>query len=136
MAGYHAAQTIFSINGTDIAGLTGITGLDLSADVIDTSAHDSTNKFREKVQGFRDAGDISLEGNYLSDNSQMTLYTLFKSGASASITITFPASLGSWSCTGFVSALSTDAPYDDKLGFSCTVTVSGEPTLTQGAVSI
>lgn len=136
MAGFHAAQTIFSINGTDVAGLTGITGLDLSTDMIDVTAHDSTNKWREKVQGFKDAGDISLEGNYLSDNSQTVVYNLFKSGEVVPVVITFPASVGSWSCNAFVSAFSTDAPYDDKISFSATITVSGEPTLTQGAVSI
>jgi predicted secreted protein len=140
MAGFYAKNTVFSATIdsvlTPISSLTGITGLELSADDVDVSAHDSTDNFREYVQGMRDGGEVTLEGNYVSDNAQYGLYSLFQAGTVVAMTIEFPDNLGSWSFNGYVKGVSNDAPYDEKLAFSATIKVTGKPTLTQGATSI
>ena len=45
-----------------MAGLTSINGLELSADTIDVTTLDSDGGYREFIGGFKDAGEVSLEG--------------------------------------------------------------------------
>lgn len=133
MAGVFAHSTTFNVTIatvlTPIAELTSITGLEVTADEIDVTSHDSTGGFREYVGGLRDAGSVSLEGNFIGDASQEALLTLLKSGEVAAMTIVFPDSAGTWTFEGFVTAFSTDAPMEDKVSFSATIKVTGVPTL-------
>jgi predicted secreted protein len=137
MAGYFANGTIFSATIssvlTPIAELTTITGLQLEADDVDVSSHDSTNKYREYVQGLKDAGEVELEGNFMNDSSQSGLKDLFDSGDVVAMTISFPSSAGLWSFTGYVKGFTNDAPFDDKISFTATIKVTGQPTLTSNA---
>lgn len=134
MAGYFANGTIFSATIdsvlTPIAELTTITGLQLESDDIDVTSHDSTDKYREYVQGLKDAGEVELEGNFINDSSQVALKTLFDAGTVVAMTISFPSSAGLWSFNGYVKGFTTEAPYDDKLSFTGTIKVTGKPTLT------
>ncbi len=134
MAGQFAHGTELKITVSEalkaVAGLTSISGLDLSADEIDYTAHDSPDGYREFGQGLKDAGSVEVEGNFFSDDSQEDVFDLFESGDTVPMEIVFPSGLGKWEFDAFVSAFSTDAPLDDKLGFTATFKVSGQPTLT------
>lgn len=134
MSGKFAFGTVFSVTVatvlTPIAKLTSITGVEVTADEIDVTAHDSSNGYREYVQGLRDSGSVSIEGLFTSDASQIALKTLFDSGDSVAMKIDFPASAGEWSFNGFVTGLSTDAPMDGAITFSATIKVTGKPTLS------
>lgn len=133
MSGKFGFGTAFSVTIdsvlTPVASLTGITGLDLTADEVDVTAHDSADGYREYLQGLRDGGSVSLEGNFFNDDSQLALKDLFDAGSVVAMEIAFPNSLATWSFNGFVTGLSTDAPMDDKISFSATVKVTGKPTL-------
>lgn len=133
MAGKWAKGTIFSVMvgavDTPIASLTNIGGLDLSAEEIDISAHDSEDDYKEFIQGFKDGGSVSLEGNFTNVASQVALKTLFDAGTVTEMSITFPGTIGSWTFDGFVSAIGTSAPMSDKIGFSASVKVTGKPVL-------
>lgn len=125
--------------GTDtpvtVAGLTSIGGLELSADTIDVTTLDSDGAYREFIAGFKDAGEVSLEG-YLEleeGKGQKDLYDLFESGETEDFTILFPNDMGSWQFKGVVTGFSTSADLEDPLSFSCTIKVSGKPTLLTGA---
>jgi predicted secreted protein len=137
MAGKFAFGTSFSVTVssvlTPIASLTSITGLDLSADDIDVTAHDSADGYREFVQGLRDGGTVSIEGNFTGVASQEALKTLFDSGEVVAMEIGFPDAFAEWQFNGYVNALSTDAPMDDKASFSATIKVSGKPILSIGS---
>lgn len=137
MAGKFAHGTVFSATIssvlTPIASLTSITGLDLSADDIDVTAHDSADGYREFVQGLRDGGTVSIDGNFTAVASQEALKDLFDAGETVAMTITFPDDIAEWQFNGYVNAFSTSAPMDDKAGFSATIKVSGKPILSIGS---
>jgi predicted secreted protein len=120
-----------------VAGLTSIGGLELSADTTDVTTLDSDGGYREFIAGFKDAGEVSLEG-YLEleqGKGQKDLYDLYESGEVKDFTILFPDNMGSWEFKGVVVGFSTSADLEDPLSFSCTIKVSGKPTLTVGAGS-
>lgn len=115
-----------------VAGLTSIGGLELSADTIDVTTLDSDGGYREFIAGFKDAGEVSLEG-YLEPETgkgQKELYDLFESGETEDFTIEFPNSIASWAFKGVVTGFGTGADLEDPLSFSATIKVSGRPTLT------
>lgn len=118
-----------------VAGLTSIGGLELSADTIDVTTLDSDGGYREFIAGFKDAGEVSLEGYLKLDEGQQALYDLFESGETEDFTILFPNNMGSWQFKGVVTGFSTSADLEDPLSFSATIQVSGKPTLTIGAGS-
>src|ERR1700752_4742550 len=75
--------------GTVIAGLTSIGGLELSADVIDTTVLDSAGSYRTFTASFKDSGEISLEG-YYDFASHSPMLADFEAGTASAYTITFP----------------------------------------------
>ncbi len=120
-----------------VAGLTSIGGLELSADTIDVTTLDSDGGYREFIAGFKDAGEVSLEG-YLElteGKGQDDLYDLFESGDVEKFVIEFPPAVNAkWEFNGIVTGFGTGADLEDPLSFSATIKVSGKPTLnTTGA---
>ncbi|HHY28454.1 MAG TPA: hypothetical protein GX523_17270 [Desulfitobacterium dehalogenans] len=118
-----------------VAGLTSISGLELSADTIDTTTLDSDGGYRTFIAGFKDAGEVSLEGYLIptTGKGQKELYELFESGDTEDFTIEFPPETGTkWEFKGVVTGFSTSADLEDPLSFSATIKVSGKPTLTVG----
>lgn len=123
---------------TTVAGLTSINGLELSADTIDVTSLDSVGGYREFLGGFKDGGEVTLEGYFdpTTGKGQKELYDLFESGEVEAFVITFPAKLGaSWEFDGIVTAFGTGADLEDPLSLSCTIKVSGRPQLTVGSSS-
>lgn len=126
-----ALGTTLTVDSTAVAGLTSIGGLELSADTIDVTTLDSEGGYREFIAGFKDAGEVSLEGylNSVTGKGQKELYDLFESGDEGAFEIDFPEG-SSWSFSGVVTGFGTSADLEDPLGFSCTIKVSGKPTFT------
>lgn len=121
---------------TLVAGLTSIGGLELSADTIDVTTLDSEDGYREFIGGFKDGGEVAVEGFFdpTTGKGQKELYDLFESGEVEAFVITFPVTLGaSWEFDGIVTAFGTGADLEDPLSFSGSIKVSGKPTLTVGA---
>lgn len=128
-----ALGTTLSIGeeAVQVAGLTSINGLELSADTIDATTLNSTEGYREFEAGFKDAGEVSLEG-YLESatgNGQKELYDLFESGDTEDFSIDFPNG-AKWEFKGIVTGFTTGASLEDLLSFSGTIKVSGKPTFT------
>jgi len=115
-----------------IAELTGISGPSISADTIDATSHDSADAYREFLQGLRDAGEITIEGNFIPGNAgQIALKTDLDDGSSDAYTITFPAAMATtWTFSAIITAFSTDAPFDDKASFTATLKITGKATLS------
>lgn len=118
---------------TAIGGLTSIGGIEISADTVDVTALDSEGGYREFLAGFKDAGDVSLEG-YLDDEDagQAASYTALESGEVQKCEIAFPNG-SKWTFDGIVTGFSTSAALEDAVSFSATVKVSGKPTFTMSA---
>lgn len=119
---------------TDVARLSSINGLELSADTIDVTTLDSEEGYREFIAGFKDAGEVAVEGYFVPTvgKGQKELYDLYESGAEEDFVIQFPKDMAEWEFKGIVVGISTSASLEDPLGFSSTIKVSGKPTLTVG----
>lgn len=116
---------------TEIAELTSIGGLDLSADTLETTTLSSPNGYRTFKQGLKDAGEVSISG-YFDPTQHQVLLTDFDSGEEGAYTIEFPADLGyKWDFNAVVTAYSTGAELEDLVSFEATLKVSGKPTLSQ-----
>ena len=132
MAGIHSYGAVFKIAGTTVSEVTSISGMALTADTIDVSNLNSADVYREFIQGFRDGGEVSIEGNFTVADSA-TVYNAFNTTSTLNGTITLPTSpsRSQWSGTIICTGFSTEAPLGDKVSFSATFKISGKPTLTQ-----
>ena len=126
--GFGATLTIAA---APVATLTNITGPGLSRDIIDVSNHDDTD-YMTFVSGLSDPGEVSIEGMFDSSAGQDALLTNMESGGAVAFVITL-SDTSTLSFSGFVTAFSTDAPYDGPLTFSATIKVTGEVILTGAA---
>lgn len=123
-----ALGTVLKKGSTEIAELTSIGGLELSADTIETTT--LSDKWRKFKQGLKDAGEVSISG-YFDPTQHQPLFDDFKNGAESTYTIEFPPELGAkWEFSGIVTGFSTGAELEDNVTFEATIKVSGEPTLT------
>jgi predicted secreted protein len=103
----------------------------LSSDELDVSNHDAANAWREFIQGLK-SGEISFEANYLPGNATHDTTTttgllgLYDAGTVTGWSLLFPDSGATrWTFRGFVREFSVSGPVDDKLGFSCTLRITG-----------
>lgn len=123
--------TKLKIGANSIAELTSITGIEASADTIETTTLDS-NGVRTFAQGLKDYGEVSASGffNPADTNGQKALYDAFVSGALTTFTILFPSAMGAeWDFNGIVTGISTGAEMEDGISFEVTIKVSGQPSL-------
>jgi len=126
-----------------VGGLTNIPSPQISAEEIDVTTLDSDGGFREFIAGFKDAGEISLEGNTRIttagdfDAGQKRMYDLMDSGAVTNFVIEFPPEFQAvWTFEGIVTGFAVDAALEDAISFSATVRVTGKPELLTGAGAV
>lgn len=115
-----------------VVELTEISGLEISADTVETTTLESTGNYRTFVQGLKDAGEISISGyfNPSDTNGQKKLFDSLGTGALETFSIVFPSSLGaSWGFGGIVTGFTTSAAMEDLIPFEATIKVSGVPNL-------
>ena len=131
--GLHGHGTSLSINAIVIGNIVSISGPDQSRDSIDISTMDSTDKWREFTTGMLDAGEITFDLNYdgAAVGTANDLNTAFTAVAST-ILVTLPDT-SSFSASGFITALGTAIPFDDKVSQSVTVKLTGAMTFTDVA---
>jgi hypothetical protein len=128
----HAFGTRLKIGANHIAGLTSVSGIDLTADTIDVTTLESADTYREFIQGMRDGGEVSISGFFepSDTNGQNQIYTLFNSGAVTSFSILFPSTLGAeWTFSGIVTQATTNAEMEEAATFEATIKVTGKPSL-------
>ncbi|SHH86571.1 phage tail tube protein [Desulfosporosinus lacus] len=117
--------------GSAIAEITNISSPKLTAGEIDVTSMDSANGYKEYIQGMRDGGDVSVEGNFINSdtNGQVGLVTDFNAGTVQSFVITFPDGT-TWTFSAFVKGFELDdAEVEGKMGFKATLKVTGKPVL-------
>lgn len=131
MAKTHAFGTEFSWNGQTVAGLNAINGIEITAETVDVTTHDSEGAFREFLTGFLDAGEVSLEGFFDPEDTtgQQAMLASSLAREIKQCIITFPASTGAtWTFDGLITAIKIgDAPVDNAIPFSATIKPSGQP---------
>lgn len=116
---------------TTIAEIFNLTGPGLSAEVIDVTHMESIDRFREKIVGILDAGELSFEMSWIPDNTvHAGFITDFKARTKRNFELIWPDTAGTkWEIAAFITSMEPSAPVDDKLTESVTLTISGSPTL-------
>lgn len=117
---------------TDVANImSGPDGPSLSKDIIDVTAHDSPNEYREKLGGLRDGGQVTFDINWdPAETTHQPLITDFHDDDTPrDYMITYPDT-STVTFSAIVSGFEPGAPHDDKLTASVTMDVSGKPTFT------
>lgn len=131
MAGFYANKTTLTV-GSEIAELTDVSFSGLTAETVDISSMDSPDQFREYVAGMRDGGEISVEGNFAGATETNVLVALLAAGTKTTgATIAYPttpAATLTFDC--YVTAYEVTAPYEDKIGFTATLKVTGKPVFS------
>jgi predicted secreted protein len=127
---FFANGATFKLGSTTVAEVTSISGIDLSADSIDVTTHGSTSRYREFIQGLRDGGEISIEGNYTTASSSL-IVTQLNTSATVTAVITLPTtpSTTAFTATVITTGFSTEAPVDGVIPFTATFKVSGVPSI-------
>lgn len=121
------------INEKPVGGLKSVSGIEISADAIDVTDLGNEDGFREKLPGFKDAGEVGASGFLDSDNEgQDECYSLMASGDVVPCVIQFPPKIGkSWKFKAGVTKFSTSADLEDAVAFEISLAVSGKPELVK-----
>jgi predicted secreted protein len=115
-----------------VSELTSIGMPSLSADDIDVTTHNDTDKVREFIKGLIDPGEVSIEGNMNYDDYAI-LYAAMTTTSLYSLTITLPTSpsVTNFAANCFMKGLESEAPHDDKIEMSASLKITGKPVLTK-----
>ncbi len=124
--------------GTDtpvvIGGLTHIGGIEITAEPTDVTALDSDDDYRKYIVGFKDGGEVAVEGYFdpSEDSGQVALQDSLNAGTAEDYKITFPTTpKAEWAFKGVITAFRVgDVDTDGTIGFGATIKVSGKPELT------
>ncbi|ROO51465.1 putative secreted protein [Micromonospora sp. Llam0] len=116
-----------------IANVTSISGPARSRETIDVTAHDSPGGWMQFVGSLKDGGEVSLEINYDPTETTHDLDDDFDDVDPRNYQIVIlpdTADEHTWDFAAILTELGDEFPYDDKMGRSLTVKISGKPTLT------
>ena len=131
-SGVSAFGTFLIWNYNKVLEITSISGPSQSRDAIELTSHDSSNSFREFVAGIIDGGEISIEGNFITGDAlgQIKFHTDLQDGEKRSCFIVMPMAVGgAWSFEAIASGFESTYPFDDKIGVSGTLKITGQPVL-------
>lgn len=120
-----------------IGGLTSIGGIEITADEIDVTTLDSDGGYREFIGGFKDAGEVPIEGFFDSENEgQLDMQGSLDSGLAEDYKITFPTTpQAEWDFKAVVTGFKVgDVDVDGNITFGATLRISGKPNLTVTAI--
>ncbi|MEU8264914.1 phage tail tube protein [Micromonospora sp. NPDC048999] len=119
---------------TAIANVTSISGPERSRETIDVTNHGSPDGWKQYIGSLKDGGEVSLDLNYDPAEDTHDLDDDFDDDAPRSYQIVIlPGTENehTWSIKGILTKVGDEFPYDDKMGRSITIKVSGKPTLAK-----
>jgi len=103
-------------------------------DEIEVTSQDSTNGWRQFIPGFRDAGELSFEANWLPTNATHDdvtgLLEQFKDDDCHNFKLILPDTILTIAFTAFVTNFEVDLPLEEQGNLSITLRMTGEPTFT------
>ena len=115
-----------------VGGLTSIGGIQVEGDEIEVTTFDSLG-YKEFISGFKDAGEVSLEGVLKVGADFSKLLALQDAGTTESWTIEFKDT-STLAFDGYVKSFGTgDGGMSDAVTFSGSIRVSGKPVYTVAA---
>ena len=124
--GYNVDFSIYTGSTyTQVAEVTNITWPGYKRDAIDVTYMDSVSSFREYIAGLIDAGEVTVEMNWVPSATDPILAAMtagvgqFKLQYGGAVNIIFKAIVTSWA---------TQSPLGEKLSGTATFKVTGVPT--------
>lgn len=122
--------TLLKQGATTIAEVVSISGPGMKRDKIDATNFSSLNNAREFIYGLLDGGEIELELNFLpSDATQQALTTQLLTGTTFLAYSIVWTDGTTWTFNALVTAFQPTGKVEDKLTASCTLAITGAPTL-------
>ena len=120
---------------TVIGNLTSIGEIGIESDEIDVTTLDSSGGYKEFIAGFKDAGEISLEGILATETAFNAMVVL--AGSQAEEEWTIESDTGStWVFDAFVKMFKEgEATVDGVRGFTGSLRISGAPVYTSFGAS-
>jgi len=119
---------------TAIAEITEMLAFDMNRDVIDVTSHNSSDGYREKMPGLRDAGSLGIKANWLPNNvthdETTGIMASFNTNTLHNWRVVLPGSIATAAFSGFVSAIKGDLPLEEQGILEFTVEISGKVTVT------
>lgn len=110
---------------SNVAEVTNITPPQYSRDAIEATHQGSPNSYREYIAGLIDAGEVTLELNYIPAAAD-TILTAMQAGV-GQFRITHPNGVAV-TFSAVVTGYSPETPMDGKMAATATFKVSGRPT--------
>lgn len=126
--GYSTTFGIKNGGGTfdNVAEVTKVKPPGYSRDAIDATHMESPDKFREYIAGLMDAGEVSIDINYVPSASDVIIAAMLAGKGDFKITLPNAVSM---TFSAVVTGFEPDAPLDDKMVATATFKVSGKPVL-------
>jgi len=117
---------------TAIAEVKSISGPNLAREMLEATHMESPSGYREYLPSFKDAGEVSLEVNFLpGDTGQKALVTDYNNGTRRNFKIVWPNTAGTtWSFSAYITGFQPSAAVGDMLSASVTLKVTGNVTLS------
>ena len=130
MAKTRALGTTIKFGSEFIGALTSIGEITPDSEELDATTLDSSDGYREFLQGFKDSGEVTLSGYYdKDDDGQQALITGYGNGEAKAVSIAFPNATGGATFQAYVKSFTLGAAdVDGIVGFGATLRISGEVT--------
>lgn len=132
MAKFAAYGAALLINGVEVGQVTSISGPSLALDTVDVTTHDQATAWEELITTILRSGEISLDLVFdPADTEHIALLANLTGKAAETFNINFPDSAYTqWEFDAYVTAFEPSMPVGDALTATCTLKLSGTPTLT------
>lgn len=122
MAKVKGVDVVLSIGAAELGGQRNAT-LNRSAELIDVTDKVSTGGWKENLSGFKE-WSLDCDGLYVvSDTAYASLVSAFNAGTPVSVTLS-DGTL-TYTGSGYITDFPLEAPYDDALTYSVSITGTG-----------
>lgn len=112
---------------TALGEVINITVSGLARDAVDATHMASTDRFRDYIGGLRDAGEVTIEMNWVPGGATETLlHAAFMDDDPVNYRITWP-NADVWNFSAFLTGIDDEAPNDGKMSASVTYKITGKP---------
>jgi hypothetical protein len=131
-----AKGCVLTWNGTTVAEVLDISGLEITTDFKDVTSHDSPNNFKEKIPTLLEASAFTAKCNFVEgDAGRQAMIADQLSKTSRSAVITPPSgSAWSWTCTAYIQKMTIGGlSKDGEQLWDVTIMPTGKPTLAETA---
>ena len=138
----HASGALFQVGDgggtevfTTVAEVKNIDGPNMSMDILDVTAHQTSGYWRQKIAGHHNPGQITLDLNFVPagathKNAAGGLLYLFNNRTRNNFKLVFPdVGATTWSFAGFVTGFKPGANTAEALTASVTIELTDAPTL-------